>query len=105
MCWPGCADLRRPGATVVQEIATTVGAGRDGRARHHGRSRRRDRHGDPPRRRLRAAEEGTRKIRDGERVQPRLRTVIEFMFADPEVADAIARYAVRALQPGFWDAK
>lgn len=51
------------------------------------------------------SDEGARKIRDGERVQPRLRTVIEFMFADPEVADAIARYAVRALQPGFWDAK
>ncbi len=49
------------------------------------------------------SDEGVRKIRDSDRVNPGLATVIAFMEADPEVAAVIENYARRCRQPDFWD--
>lgn len=48
------------------------------------------------------SDEGVRKIRDGERAKHRLESIVSFMFADPELAAVIERYARLAQEPDFW---
>jgi len=48
------------------------------------------------------SDEGVRKIRDAERAKHRLESIVSFMFADPDVAKVIERYARLAQEPDFW---
>lgn len=48
------------------------------------------------------SDEGVRKIRDGERQQHRLESIIAFMLADPTVAETIEKYARLAREPDLF---